>query len=109
MLTDKELQFLRYWEVARERNSTFWGKLSNGFPMAIMFCLPILLFMVVVKMFFPEWYSKISNIRSTSSFLIVMLAVFIAMIFFAYFRMQFKWEMNEQLYRELKNKETESV
>jgi cbb3-type cytochrome oxidase subunit 3 len=60
-------------------------------------------------MFFPEWYSKISNIRSTSSFLIVMLAVFIATIFFAYFRMQFKWEMNEQLYRELKNKETESV
>jgi len=31
------------------------------------------------------------------------------MLFFSYFRMQYKWEMNEQLYQELKSKQKKEV
>ena len=34
----------------------------------------------------------------------IVIAVIICMLFFSYFRMQYKWEMNEQLYQELKKK-----
>lgn len=39
-----------------------------------------------------------------STGLIIVIAVIVCMFFFSYFRMQYKWEMNEQLYRELKQK-----
>ena len=73
--------------------------------MALIFCLPILLFIVVVYLFFPEWYTKISQ-TSQGTFITIVIAVFICVGFFSYFRMHYKWEMNEQLYDELKSKET---
>lgn len=73
--------------------------------MALVFCLPILLFLVVVYLFFPEWYTKVSQ-TSQGTFITIIIAVFICVLFFSYFRMQYKWELNEQLYGELKSKET---
>lgn len=102
MLSEKQNNFIVYWESVRERENSFLRKLSRGLPMAIIFGLPIILFLVVVYLFFPVWYMKISNITSGTLFVII-IAVLIAILFFAYFRMQFKWEMNEQLYLELKN------
>lgn len=72
--------------------------------MAALFSVPILLFIAAVYFFFPEWYTKVSS-RLPGSVTTIVLAVIICMLFFSYFRMQFKWEMNEQLYRELKHKE----
>ena len=34
----------------------------------------------------------------------IVIAVIVCIVFFSYFRMQYKWEMNEQHYLELKNK-----
>ena len=73
--------------------------------MAFIFCLPILLFIFSVYLFFPEWYMRISQ-TSQGTFITVVIAVFICILFFSYFRMHYKWEMNEQLYDELKSKET---
>ncbi len=88
--------------------------------MAILFGLPIILLMLVVKIFVPNWYMKAetkdTNIVvpewsekfakvSSADFIIVLIAVLIAVLFYAYFRKHFKWEMNEQLYKELKYKE----
>jgi len=58
-----------------------------------------------VQLFFPEWYTKISQ-TSQGTFITIVIAVLICVIFFSYFRMHYKWEMNEQLYEELKSKET---
>jgi len=78
--------------------------------MAIVFGLPIILFVLVVYLWFPDWYAKISG-SSAGSFMMAVIAVLICILFFsyfrmhfkwAYFRMHFKWEMNEQLYLELK-------
>ena len=103
MLSEKDKDFIIYWEKEKERRSTFSAKLIDGLPMAALFCVPILLFITAVYLFFPEWYTKISS-RLPGSIATIVIAVIICMLFFSYFRMQFKWESNEQLYRELKQK-----
>ncbi len=104
MLTDKETAFIKYWELHRDEQNTFLSKLFRGFPMAVMFGLPIILFILAVYLWFPDWYTKISATTS-GSFMTIVIAVLICIVFFSYFRMHFKWEMNEQLYLELKQKQ----
>lgn len=107
MLTEKEIKFLRYWEQNRERESKFTSKLGGGLPMAILFALPIVLLVVVVWLYFPEWYMKISK-TSPGAFVTVIIAMIGVVIFYSFFRMHYKWEMNDQLYKELKVKENKS-
>ena len=104
MLSEKDLSFIQYWESERETQRSFTSKMLRGLPMATMFSLPILLFIGVVYLWFPDWYTKISG-TSAGSFVMVVIAVIISILFFSYFRMHFKWEMNEQLYTELKIKQ----
>lgn len=108
MITEKERQFITYWERERIWRSTFSNKLLSGLPMAMLFFMPIVLSIVAVYFYFPEWYTKISK-TSFGMFVTVVIAVMIAIVFFSYFRMHHKWEMNEQLYKELKTKETKKV
>lgn len=105
MLTDKEKAFIEYWELRRIPYSDPTSKLLRGLPVAFLFGLPILLSVMLVYFFSPEWYTKVS--LSAGSLLAIIVAVFIAILFFSFFRMHFKWEMNEQAYRELikKNKD----
>ena len=104
MLSEKDKKFITHWEKERERQKTIPAKLIAGLPMAILFCMPILLFITAVYFFLPEWYTRVSNSLAGSMATIV-IALIICMLFFSYFRMQYKWEMNEQLFRELKHKE----
>ena len=104
MISEKEREFLVYWEKNRDRKSSFLHKLVGGLPMALKFGLPIILFIIVIRIFFPNWYMKISNI-SGGAFIAVIIAVFCLVIFYSWFGMQYKWEMNEQLYDELKAKD----
>ena len=110
MLSEKERSFIKYWETCRIPHSTFMSKLLRGLPMAFMFGLPIILFILSVYIYFPAWYTKISN-TSAGTFVTIIIAVVLAIFFFSYFRMHFKWEMNEQLYRELlyKQKKTQAA
>ena len=103
MLTEKEKKFIEYWEKNREAESAIASKLVKGFPMAILFSLPIILFVLVVKIFLPEWYYKISQ-TSPGMFFTVILAVLVIAVFYSVFRMHFKWEHNEEVYQKLKQK-----
>lgn len=107
MLSEKDKQFIGYWEKERERQNRVAVKLLSGLPMAILFFVPILLFITAVYLFLPEWYTKVSN-NMSGSMIAIVVAVILCVIFFAYFRMHYKWEMNEQLYRELKHKQRET-
>ena len=103
MLTEEEQKFITHWETVREEYSSFASKLTRGLPMALLFGLPVLFTVAAVYFLSPEWYTKISQ-KADSSSMAIIIAVFMSVLFFSYMRMHFKWEMNEQLYRELKAK-----
>lgn len=73
-------------------------------PMALLFGLSMLVSLVLVFYLSPEWYTKISKYISRVTISIVV-AIFISIFFFSFARMHFKWEMNEQYYLELKQKQ----
>ncbi|MGC4103336.1 hypothetical protein [Ferruginibacter sp.] len=124
MLTEKDKQFLRYWESVRDRESTFKHKLLAGLPMALMFSLPVIIFFGVVKIFFPGWFTTATHQQteivvpgmtekfmrlSNGDIMMIFIAVIVIAIGFSYFRMHYKWETNEQLYHELKTKEKKAT
>jgi Na+/H+ antiporter NhaC len=105
MLSEKDKQFLIYWEKVREKEAGFGRKLISGLPMSFIFSLPILLFMIIVKVFMPLWYmraekketdlvlsewsEKFSKV-TTADFIMVIIAVMLIVLFYAYFRKHFK-------------------
>lgn len=107
MLTEKEKKFLVHWENVRDHESRFASKLLKGLPMAMIFGLPVLFSIALVYLLSPEWYTKISQ-QASSSTPVILVAVFLSILFFSFVRMHFKWEMNEQLYMELKSKQKRS-
>jgi hypothetical protein len=104
MLTQKELEFVQYWERVRSRESSVARKITSGLPMAALFALPVLLSVAAVKIFFPEYSMRISKAGAGTLFVVVIAVVLIA-LFFAYFRMHLRWEENEQVYKSLKLKQ----
>lgn len=104
MLSEKEIQFLQYWESVRETESMFMRKLIAGLPMAALFGLPIVLSIAVIYFLSPDWFTKISQMAAGSA-TPILLAVFLFIVSFGYMRKHFKWEMNEQLYQELRKRQ----
>ena len=100
MLSQKEIEFINYWEAVRLKHSTISSKFTRGLPMALLFSLPIFFSLVLVYFISPEWYTKISQKASGESMMIV-LSLLMIIIFFSFVRMHFNWEMNEQAYKEL--------
>ncbi|MFS8083401.1 MAG: hypothetical protein ACMG51_08110 [Ginsengibacter sp.] len=98
MLTEKENQFIIYWEANRIKESKFWRQLSFGAPWGLVFALPIL-----VAVIFHDWYKNMIPI-SRSQLYLILIAVLAIATFYSVFRMKFKWENNEQIYKELKLK-----
>ncbi len=106
MLSEKEENFIIYWESVRVEYSNWKSKIIRGLPMAIVFTLPVLFSVSAVYFFSPEWYTKIAESVNGSIFAIL-IALLISVLFFSAFRMHFKWEMNEQIYMELKIKKNQ--
>ena len=103
MLTKDEENFVKYWEANSEQEGKFLIKLLAGLPMAMLFGLPIILFVVVVYIFFPDWYAKAGG-EFSSSLGAVIVAVLLSIIFFAFFRKHFEWEQKQNQYLRLKHK-----
>ena len=70
-----------------------------GYDIFALIALPILLSVI-----FHDWYKRMIFI-SGSQLTVVFIGVLGIAVFFALFRMKFKWEQNEQLYKELKYKQ----
>lgn len=98
MLTKDELLFLEFWEKNRDKEKQFLRQLAGGLPMGLVFALPVL-----VAVIFHGWYKNMIYISDSQIILIIITVLFVA-IFFSIFRGKFKWEQNEQLYKELKFK-----
>src|SRR5665647_3269432 len=99
MLTKDEQLFIEYWEKNRDKEKTFLRQILGGLPIGLVFALPVLLAVI-----FHGWYKNMIYI-SDSQLIVIMIGVLCVAIFFSIFRGKFKWESNEQLYKELKFKE----
>ena len=102
MLNKDEQLFLEYWEKNRNKQKHFFYQLGSGLPFGLLFALPVL-----VAVIFHEWYKRMIYI-SSSQIIVIIIGVLIVAVFFSVFRMKFKWEQNEQLYKELKFKDQKS-
>lgn len=101
MLNEKEQDFLQYWESVRDAESGFSRKLLSGLPFAMLFFFPVPTLLLVVYMFMPEWYAKVSD-KVPGAIITILIALALGIFFLAYFRMHFRWETNENYYRTLK-------
>ena len=99
MITHQEQLFLDYWSRNRDKQKRSFYQLLIGLPVGLIFALPIL-----VSVIFHDWYKQMIFI-SGSQITVIMMGVIGIAVFFALFRMKFKWEQNEQLYKELKCKQ----
>ena len=99
MLTDQEKLFIDYWDKNRDKEKRWFYQLAIGLPLGLVFALPILLSVI-----FHDWYKQMVYI-SGSQITVILIGVLGIAVFFSLFRMKFKWEQNEQLYKELKYKE----
>ena len=101
MLSSEEEHFYEFWKQNREAYGTTSSKLRRGLPVACLFGLPILFLLFAVYFLFPDWYIKISK-TSKESYIVVAIAVIIFIIFYAFIKKHFEWEMNEQEFKQMK-------
>ncbi|HEY5369864.1 MAG TPA: hypothetical protein VIJ75_12825 [Hanamia sp.] len=99
MLTKEEKSFIEYWENNKEKDKKVWRRFLYGSPWGLIFALPILLAVI-----FHDWYKNMVEISPSLITLIIIAVIGIA-VFYTIFSMQFKWDRNEQIYKELKFKE----
>ena len=102
MVTDQEKLFIDYWEANRDKEKKTFYQLAIGLPLGLVFALPVLL-----AVLFHDWYKRMIFI-SSSQITIILITVLGIAVFFALFRMRFKWEENEQHYKELKFKQSKT-
>ena len=104
MLSEEEKLFLAYWEQNRARQKKIFYQLLVGLPLGLLIALPILLNYML------GWNKRATMVgNAQSSPLILIIAVLSIAVFFSIFNRRHKWEMNEQHYLELKEKQEEVV
>lgn len=99
MITKEEKSFIEYWEKNREKDKKIWRRFLYGSPWGLIFALPIL-----IAVIFHDWYKNMVVISPSLITLIIITVIGIA-VFYTVFSMSFKWDRNEQIYKELKFKE----
>ncbi|RXK57698.1 hypothetical protein ESA94_19425 [Lacibacter luteus] len=99
MLSQEDKEFLTWWEANNKREKKLITQLSVGLPLGLAFGFPILL-----SVLFRGWYKNMPYV-SGSQLTVILIAVLLIIVFYAIFRMRFKWELNEQRYNELKEKQ----
>ncbi|MBS4066238.1 MAG: hypothetical protein KGZ74_16885 [Chitinophagaceae bacterium] len=94
-MNHQDEEFLNYWAAHRAKEKKWLNQLTLGLPLGLVFGLPI-----VLSVLLRGWYKRMPFVSGTQFTIILMACLGIA-VFYAIFRMKFKWDMNEQHYREL--------
>lgn len=96
IFTADEEQFLQYWETNRIKQKKLVNQLLIGLPLGVIFAVPVFLNL------FLGWNKHAEAVAKTKLNPIVLItAVILIIVFIAIFSRKHKWEMKEQLYREL--------
>ena len=97
MLTQRDKDFIRYWEANRLRRKKVVRQFLIGIPIGLLFVIPI------VINFSSGWYRRADMEAHSSDFNPVVLLVALLLIvgFTAIFYQRHQWDQYEQHYREL--------
>lgn len=100
-LSKEEKDFLAYWEANRENKKKFLRQFSIGLPLSAVMALA--LFVNV----FSGWNRRAEMVirGDTSAMYTVLVAIVGIAVFMTIFASRHKWDMNEQRYQELKQKQ----
>ena len=102
MLNDNERRFLEYWETHRAGEKKLMRQLQIGIPIGLLFAIPILIFLFSGKM----WYKRANAVANTQlNPVVLIVAIIIITAFVAIFYKRHQWDMREQQYQELKEKQ----
>ena len=102
MLTEREKQFISYWEEHRLKEKKWNRQLLIGLPIGLLFAIPIILSVFSAKFWYKRADMEANAIGSSS---VVIIAILIIAIFFAIFYKRHQWDLREQQYQELKARE----
>lgn len=99
MLSDKERAFIEYWEENRLKEKSVYKLVSPGFSIGL--CIGIAIFLAVNS----GWYERANMVANAESNPWILIIGIVAIVgFTGFFYKKFRWEMNEQTYKELKIK-----
>ena len=103
MLSIEEKRFLDYWAANREKQKSLVRQVFFGLPFGLLLGIGILV------LFETGWYERANMVAYTQSSPYVLIAAIVLIaVFTGIFYKRFKWEMNEQRYKELIVKEEKS-
>lgn len=98
-MTEKEAAFLKYWEENRIKEKSILKQFFPGLPIGLAMGAAILLVLE------SGWYIRADMVAfSQSSPIVLFIAIAGIVAFTGFFYKKFRWEMNEQAYKELKIK-----
>jgi hypothetical protein len=99
MLSDKEKAFLKYWEENRIKEKSILKQFFPGLPLGL--CLGIAILLLLDS----GWYVRANMVeQSQSNPIVLFIGIAGIVAFTGFFYKKFRWEMNEQAYKELKLK-----
>ena len=97
--SEKEKAFIDYWENNRLKEKSILKQFFPGLPIGLALGAAILLALD------SGWYERANMIaQSQSSPVVLFIAIAGIVAFTGFFYKKFRWEMNEQAYKELKLK-----
>jgi len=99
MLSPDEQRFVNYWETNREKQKNFVRQLFFGLPFGLLLGIGI------VALFESGWYERANMVAySQSTPWVLIVGILITAVFTGVFYKRYKWEENEQRYKELQVK-----
>ncbi|HXD76915.1 MAG TPA: hypothetical protein VN616_03855 [Puia sp.] len=97
MLSQRDKDFIAYWEANRLRRKRVVIQFLIGIPVGLLFVIPI------VINFSSGWYKRADMEANSADFnpVVLLIALLLILCFTAIFYQRHKWDQYEQHYREL--------
>lgn len=97
MVTQREKDFIRYWEANRLRRKKVVRQFLVGIPIGLLFVIPI------VINFSSGWYRRADMEANSSDFnpMVLFVALLLIIGFTAIFYQRHQWDQYEQRYQEI--------
>ena len=96
-MTEDEKKFMAWWELNRDKQKKLVRQWFVGLPIGLIFVIPIIVNLS------SGWYKRADMVRGGQEFNpgVLLAALLIITGFIAIFSRRFRWDQNEQRYREL--------